>query len=51
MEIATIAGHTVSDVKSILDTFYLNRDPAMAIRALNKLEKRTKLQTGPSGSA
>jgi integrase len=45
MEIATITGHAVGDVKSILDAFYLNRDPAMAISAIAKLEKRTKLQT------
>jgi integrase len=45
MEIATITGHAVSDVKSILDAFYLNRDPAMAINAIAKLEARTKLQT------
>ena len=45
MEIATITGHAVGDVKSILDSFYLNRDPAMAISAIGKLEKRTKLQT------
>lgn len=55
MEIATITGHAVSDVKSILDSFYLNRDPAMAISAMAKLEKRTKLQTdlqtGGSGSS
>ncbi len=42
MEIATITGHAVSDVKSIIDKFYFNRDPAMAISAVRKLEERTK---------
>ena len=42
MEIATITGHAVSDVRSIMDKCYFNRDPAMAIRAVQKLEKGTK---------
>jgi integrase len=46
LEIATITGHTVGVVKSILEKAYLHRDPAMAISAIEKLEKRTKLQTG-----
>jgi len=45
MEIATITGHKVGAVKSILDAYYLARDPAMAVSAIEKLEKRTKLQT------
>ena len=42
LEIATFTGHTVSDVKSIMDTFYLNRDPALCLSVVNKLEKGTK---------
>jgi integrase len=42
IEIATVTGLTVRNIKSIMDTHYLNRDPAMAISAVKKLEKRTK---------
>ena len=42
MEIAAITGHAVGDVRSIMDKCYLNRDPAMAVRAIQKLEKGTK---------
>lgn len=41
-EIATITGHALRDVKSILDAHYLRRDPALAISAIQKLERRTK---------
>lgn len=41
-EIATVTGHTLRDVRSILDTHYLNRDPALAESAIRKLEARTK---------
>jgi integrase len=41
-EIATITGHTLRDVRSILDSHYLHRDPALAESAIRKLEKRTK---------
>jgi integrase len=58
-EIATITGHSLRDVRSILDAHYLHRDTAMAESAISKLEKRTKrvqispdyLPTGPSESA
>jgi integrase len=53
-EIATITGHSLKDVRSILDAHYLHRDPALAESAIRKLEKRTKtpnyLPTGPSES-
>ena len=53
-EIATITGHSLRDVRSILDTHYLHRDPALAESAIRKLERRTKtpdyLPTGPSKS-
>jgi integrase len=44
-EIATITGHSLRDVRSILDSHYLHRDPALADSAIRKLEKseqRTK---------
>jgi integrase len=40
-EIATLTGHSLNDVRSILDAHYLNRDPALAIAAIRKLETRT----------
>ncbi|WP_342106368.1 tyrosine-type recombinase/integrase [Methylobacterium sp. SI9] len=39
-EIATITGHALRDVRSILDAHYLNRDPALAESAIRKLEAR-----------
>lgn len=52
-EIATITGHSLKDVRSILDAHYLHRDPEMGDNAIAKLEDRrarTKrgdnLQTG-----
>ena len=39
-EIATITGHSLRDVRSILDTHYLYRDAALAESAIRKLEKR-----------
>ncbi|HET9617771.1 MAG TPA: tyrosine-type recombinase/integrase, partial [Pseudolabrys sp.] len=41
-EIATITGHSLRDVRSILDTHYLHRDSALAESAIRKLETRTK---------
>jgi integrase len=41
-EIATITGHSLRDVRSILDTHYLYRDTALAESAIKKLEKRTE---------
>jgi integrase len=41
-EIATITGHSLRDVKSILDAHYLARDPALGDSAIHKLETRTK---------
>lgn len=40
-EIATITGHALRDVRSILDSHYLNRDPRLAESAIRKLETRT----------
>jgi integrase len=41
-EIATITGHSLADVRTILDTHYLHRDPALGESAIRKLEARTK---------
>jgi integrase len=41
-EIATITGHSLRDVRSILDAHYLHRDPELADSAIRKLEMRTK---------
>jgi integrase len=40
-EIATITGHSLRDVRSMLDAHYLCRDPALAESAIRKLETRT----------
>ncbi|ANK84465.1 MULTISPECIES: tyrosine-type recombinase/integrase [unclassified Rhizobium] len=40
-EIATITGHTLREVRSILDANYLKRDVALAESAIRKLEART----------
>jgi integrase len=37
-EIASITGHSLRDVRSILDAHYLHRDPALAESAIRKLE-------------
>jgi integrase len=47
-EIATITGHSLRDVRSILDAHYLHRDPALAESAIRKLEgKLLKSSTAP----
>lgn len=42
IEIAAITGHSLRDVRSILDAHYLHRDPALADAAITKLERGTK---------
>ena len=37
-EIATLTGHSLRDVRSILDAHYLSRDQALAESAIRKLE-------------
>lgn len=37
-EIATLTGHSLRDVRSIMDAHYLHRDPQLAINAIRKLE-------------
>jgi integrase len=39
-EIVSITGHSLNDVRSILDAHYLHRDPELARTAINKLEMR-----------
>jgi integrase len=46
-QIAAISGHTLRDVRSILDANYLHRDPALAEAAIRKLESRTKTPSAP----
>lgn len=41
-EIAAITGHTLRNVRSILDANYLHRDPALADNGICKLETGTK---------
>jgi integrase len=43
-EIAAITGHTLRDVRSILDAHYLHRDPALADAAITKLERSNRTQ-------
>ncbi|MBJ7543936.1 hypothetical protein JDN41_10215 [Rhodomicrobium udaipurense] len=40
-EIATLTGHSLRDVRTILDSHYLARDPTLGEAAIRKLEKRT----------
>ena len=47
-EIATITGHSLRDVRSILDAHYLHRDPALAENAIRKLEGLKGEQTFPT---
>jgi integrase len=44
-EIATLTGHALRDVRSILDSHYLNRDPALGENAIRKLEGEQKFPT------
>jgi integrase len=41
-EIAAITGLSLRSVRTILDTHYLSRDPALGDSAITKLEQRTK---------
>ena len=49
-EIATITGHSLRDVRSILDAHYLNRDHALAESAIRKLEMGYAIKTGTNSS-
>jgi integrase len=48
-EISSITGHSLRDVRSILDAHYLHRDPALAESAIRKLEMaHVETKTGTS---
>jgi len=49
-EIATITGHSLRDVRSILDAHYLSRDPALGESAIHKLEMGYAIKTGTDSS-
>jgi integrase len=49
-EIATITGHSIRDVRSILDAHYLHRDHALAESAIRKLEMGYAIKTGTDSS-
>ncbi len=44
-EAATITGHSISDVRSILDTHYFSPDDALGRSAITKLEEARKSKT------
>jgi integrase len=43
-EIATLSGHSLRDVRSVLEKFYLHRDPKLAESAIRKLETASNLR-------
>jgi integrase len=49
-EIATVTGHSLKDVRSILDANYLDRDQRLGEGAIRKLETGTSLQNGPQNA-
>ena len=49
-EIASITGHELSDVRSILDAHYLHRDPELARSAISKLEAFYVKQLAKTGT-
>jgi integrase len=49
-EIATITGHSLRDVRSILDAHYLHRDVELARRAITKAEEITSYAPYVCGS-
>ena len=48
MEIATITGHSLTDVRSTLDKCYFFRNQTISQGAIKKLEKRTKVTNRPT---
>jgi hypothetical protein len=48
-EIATITGHSLKDVGSILDRHYLNRSVKIGLSAMAKLERFHRNQRSTSG--
>jgi integrase len=49
-EIASITGHSIRDVRSILDAHYLHRDQALAENAIRKLEMGYAQGAGKTGT-
>jgi integrase len=47
-EIATLSGHSLRDVRSVLEKFYLHRDPKLAESAIRKLETASNLRKLPN---
>jgi integrase len=45
-EIASATGHSIGQVRSILDRHYLHRDPALGENLMEKLEREQIFQTG-----
>jgi hypothetical protein len=45
-QIASITGHSLRDVRSILDAHYLHRDPKLARDAIHKLELGYAMKAG-----
>ncbi len=43
-EIATFSGHSLRDVRTVLEKFYLHRDPKIAESAIRKLEAASNLR-------
>jgi integrase len=46
-QIASITGHSLRDVRSILDRHYLHRDPALAMDAIRRLERNVFATNSP----
>jgi integrase len=49
-KIASVTGHSLPDVRSILDAHYLHRDPALARDAITKLEVAYAKRSGTDPS-
>jgi hypothetical protein len=47
-EIADITGHSLRGVRGILDTHYLQRDPALGENLIRKLERGTEVSNRAS---
>ena len=47
-EIASATGHSIGQVRSILDRHYLHRDPALGEHLMEKLERGTNFSNRPS---
>jgi integrase len=50
-EIASATGHSIGQVRSILDRHYLHRDPALGENLMEKLERGTNFSNRPSNQS